>query len=160
MTPISEEMQTDKHSTDEPLSEPVSSLSVELRRISAEILSINSNFQDQLEHALRDTHQVIENHYKQEFENALARIRDEVRSQLEAELRKEFEAELDRRVSHAGRLRNEVANVQAQLDAVMIEIKSLLEDPNAELSRVMRKRAEQVELQSYLHGLRYALGDE
>ena len=50
-------------SIDEPLREPLSSLGVELTRISAEIQSIHSGFQVQLQQALGEVHSAREREY-------------------------------------------------------------------------------------------------
>jgi peptidoglycan hydrolase CwlO-like protein len=158
MLQTSPEMQADENAVQNQLNEPVSSLGAELRRISAEILSINANFQDQLQQAIDGTRSVIENHYQRRFEESTARIREEVRAEAAVEFEKQLQAELERHGGRARRITEEIARVTSELERVNAEIKAALEDPNSELSLVMRKRAEEVELQSYLHGLQFTLG--
>jgi hypothetical protein len=145
----------EENTVDNQLKEPISSLSGELRRISAEILSINANFQDQLQQAIDGTRTVIENFYKRQFDEAVARLREEARAEMAAEMEKQLEEERVRQGGQAERVATEVARVTSDLERVNGEIQALLEDPSAELSLVMRKRAEEVELQSYLHGLQF-----
>lgn len=154
------EAQMGPQRSDDPLNESVSSLSVELTRISAEIQSINSGFQAGLQQAITDVRAAIENHYKQRFEQAIANVRKEVREELLIEFRAEFRAELERRVAGLSNVRQEIERVAEQLEGVTKEITAMLDDPSIELSRVMRKRTEQAELKAYLNGLRYSIGDE
>src|SRR5262249_370653 len=48
----------------------------------------------------------------------------------------------------------------ARVEGLIKEISHLMEDPETELSIVIRKNAERAELESYLRGLRYAIGSK
>src|SRR5438874_6545213 len=87
---------------EESLQEPLDSLSIELGRISAEIQSINSGFQAQMEQALNQTREGLEKQYQGRLEESLQNLREQIRSQIEGELRKDFETELQARVAHVG----------------------------------------------------------
>ena len=141
------------------LREPLSSLSVELSRISAEIQSINSGFQAQFQQALSESQTAIASHYNAQLQKTTEESREQLRKELSEELRKEFEAELRKRVPHLEEVRKEIARVGGRLEGVSREIATMIDDPSVELSRVMRKKAEQSELQAYLNGLRYSIGE-
>ena len=149
----------DRFAPEETLREPVSSLSVELKRISAEIQSINSGFQSQLEHAIADTQSGLEaqyaERYRREIDALKARITDEVRTDLQ----RQFDEEMDRRMARSREVKLELQRTAERLAAISTEIESMIEDPTVELSRVMRKKTEQAELKSYLDGLHYALSE-
>lgn len=146
--------------SDDPLNESLSSLSVELTRISAEIQSINSGFQAGLQQALTDVRAAIENHYKQKFDQTVGNLRKELHQQIVQEFKAEFEAELARRMTHFAAVKEEIELVNRRLEDVTKEITAMLDDPSIELSRVMRKRTEQAELKAYLAGLRYSIGEQ
>jgi hypothetical protein len=50
-----------------------------------------------------------------------------------------------------------LAEIQ-RVEAVISQISSLIDDPGTELSTVIRKNVERAELESYLRGIRFALG--
>src|SRR5439155_13255448 len=128
---------------EESLHEPLDSLSIELGRISAEIQSINSGFQAQMEQALNQTREGLEKQYQGRLEESLQNLREQIRSQIEGELRKDFETELQARVAHVGEVQKEIERITMQLEGVAKEISAMLDDPSIELSKVMRKRTQQ-----------------
>jgi hypothetical protein len=150
----------ERQSADNYLSEPVSSLSVELKRISAEIQSINAGFQTQLQLAILNTHDAMERHYRLRFETAVVQAQKDLREEITRKVREEFEIELEKRVRRFAQVRGEIERVSARLAETNAEIQALLNDQGSELSKVIRKRAEQVELQSYLRGLHFAAGEK
>lgn len=125
---------------DEPLREPLSNLAVELTRVSAELLSINAGFQGQVLQALADVQRAMEIEFK-------------------ARLDKEVQATREQLISRLVEVQQEIQRVSTLLGSVSAEIVSMLDDPNAELSRVMRKKAEESVLRSYLEGLKFAAGE-
>ena len=145
---------------EESLQEPLDSLSIELGRISAEIQSINSGFQAQMEQSLAQTRDALEKQYQGRLEESLSNLREQIRIQIEEELRKDFEAQLQARVAHLGETQKEIERITLQLEGVAKEIVAMLDDPSIELSKVMRKRTEQAELKAYLSGLRFSIGDQ
>jgi SMC interacting uncharacterized protein involved in chromosome segregation len=142
------------------LREPLDSLSIELTRISAEIQSINSGFQAQMEQALAEARATIETQYEAKFKKKIDEVREEIRQEVTIELEKHFEAELKARISRLEAVQTEMAKVTAQLEGVAREIAAMLDDPSVELSKVMRKRSEQAELKAYLSGLSYSIGEK
>ena len=124
----------------EPLREPLSNLTVELTRVSAELQSINAGFQGQILQALADAQRSMEIEFK-------ARLQQEV-----AAMRKELIGDL-------AELKREIGRVTGLVGSVSEEIAQMIDDPNAELSKVMRKKAEESVLRSYLDGLRFATGE-
>ena len=160
MTPASRDANPDKSTVDESLQEPLDSLSIELSRISAEIQSINSGFQAQMQQALVDARKAIEKQYQARFDKSMEDLREQLRVIIREDLQKEFEAELKQRIAHLEDVRKEIARVQQKLDGIAKEIVAMLDDPSIELSKVMRKRTEQAELKSYLEGLRFSIGEQ
>ena len=160
MTPTSRDTKKDALSPDDVLREPLDSLSIELGRMSAEIQSINSGFQAQMEQVVAQVRVSIENEYRARMEKSLSEAREQIRNETEEELRKNFEAELHSRIEHLAEVQKEIERVRTQLEGVTKEITSMLDDPSIELSRVMRKRTEQAELKAYLEGLRFSIGDQ
>jgi len=122
--------------SEESLPESVSSLGVELSRISAEIQSINSGFQAQIQAALVETQR-----------------------QIREELQKEFDKELERRMSRINETRQEIDRAVAALETISKDIDGLLDDHGTDLSQIIRKKAVQAEMKAYLDGLRFALSD-
>lgn len=53
-------------------------------------------------------------------------------------------------------LHQEIERVNNLLETVSKEIDTMLNDPNVELSRIMRQKTEQTVLRAYLDGLNYA----
>jgi hypothetical protein len=127
--------------SDEAFREPVSSLTDELARISAEIQSINSGFQTQLNAALRETHRQIREEMQQEFE-------------------KELEKELEKRMPRIKEIHLEMDRAMAALETVSKEIDGLLDDHGTDLSQIIRKKAIQAELKAYLDGLKFAISSD
>jgi predicted nuclease with TOPRIM domain len=123
----------------EPLREPLSNLAVELTRVSAELQSINAGFQAHLLQALGEMQRAME----MEFQSRLEREVQATREQLIGRL-----TEVER----------EITRVSTLLESVSSEIAAMIDDPNAELSKVMRKKGEESVLRSYLDGLKFAAG--
>ncbi len=109
-------------------------MNIELTRISEEILSINSGFQDQVRRAL-----------------------EEVRDAVREEVQKELSAELERRTEKSKVVQAEIQRVMIALDAIAVEISKMIDDPAVELSRVIRRKSQQAELKAYLEGLRFGI---
>ena len=131
-------MQTEQVMIEEPLRESVSSLSVELARISAEIKSIDCGFQDQLQQAIAETETEIEARY-------------------EIQLR-QLRTELERFQAQHERVKREIERVSEEFDTLSGEIVMLIDGSSMELGRLMRKRGEAADLRSYLAGLRFLAG--
>ena len=156
----SQKAQSEEPSKDDFFREPLSSLGIELARISAEIHSINSGFQVHFEQAVSDARREMERQFTLCLENS----RDEARQQVELQLRQEFneklEIELTKRSEAIIRARAEAGRVSIELEALTKEIELMLDDPAVQLSFIIRKKAEQSELKAYLNGVRYSIGEE
>ncbi len=159
MTPTSRNSKNETDLTDEALHEPLESLNIEMSRISAEIQSINSGFQAQMQQALIDARTALDNQYRERFDTAMEALRDQLRGVIRDELQKEFELELEKRIAHFAEVQKEIARVSRLLEGVAKETAAMLDDPSVELSKVMRKRTEQAELKAYLRGLRFSTGE-
>jgi len=149
------------------LREPLSDLTVELTRVSAEILSINAGFQSQLQQALTDMQRAVEADFTIRLEREVHAIREKYAESLIESQRvmdADFALRVERAVREAGEKisldiaarQQEIDRVTALLDTIAGEITALLDDPHAELSGVMRKRSEETVLRSYLDGLKFS----
>jgi len=145
MVKLPRETQSDLPGAEEPLREPLSSLSVELSRISAEIQSINSGFQAQIQQAFAETQAAMEAEQAVRLKQAAERMRQE------------FEVELERRDARLAALHREAERVASLLKDISDEMARMIDDPGVELSLVMRKKAEQADLRAYLGGLSYGI---
>jgi hypothetical protein len=143
----------------ESLNEPLDSLTIELRRISAEIQSIDSGFQAQMQEVLAQSQRVLEQQFQEKLELSVREARDQLRAEIEGEMRKDFEAELEARIARGGEVQKEIDRVAALIEETTKEIARMLDDPSIELSKVMRKRTEQAEMKAYLTGLRFSVAD-
>src|SRR5436190_16866915 len=81
------------HPIEASLNESLDGLCMELSRISAEILSINSGFQDQMQQALDDLRENLEKQYQDRLKQALDQPQKKVGNQGEQseKARKEIE---------------------------------------------------------------------
>lgn len=159
MTPTTRESKAETV-PENSLNEPLDGLSIELSRISAEIQSINSGFQAQMQQVLSDVRIAIENEYRARFDKSMQDLREQIRIQTREELEKEFQEELEKRIAHLGDVQKEIERVSAKLEGTAKEIAAMLDDPSIELSKVMRKRTEQAELKAYLDGLRFSIAEQ
>lgn len=140
--------------------EPLGGLTIELDRISAEIQSINSGFQAQMQQVISEVRSAIESEYRVRFDRSIEELRGQIHAQVKDELQKEFEEEFAKRIEHLGDVQKEIERVATKLEGVAKEIATMLDDPSIELSKVMRKRTEQAELKAYLDGLRFSIADQ
>ena len=124
---------------EEPLREPLANLTVELTRVSAELQSINAGFQAQVLQALAEVQRAME-------------------LEFNARLEKEIQATREQLIGRLAEIEAEIARVSTLLKTVSSEIATMIDDPNAELSKVMRKKAEESVLRSYLDGLKFVVG--
>jgi exoribonuclease R len=160
MTPTSREATKDIDLAEVSMREPLDSLSIELTRISAEIQSINSGFQEKMQETVALVRDEIENDYRLRMEKRISELRQQIRAELEVELRKAFDAELKAHGSQARLVQKEIERVLGQIQGVSNEIAAMLDDASIELSKVMRKRTEQAELKAYLDGLLFSVADQ
>jgi hypothetical protein len=130
--------------TEASLDESLDGLCMELSRISAEILSINAGFQAQMQQALGD-------------------LRDDLAKQYQDRLKQPVEQSKKKSAGNQGeqfdKARKEIERIGQQMAGIEKEISTMLDDPNIELAKVIRKRTELGALKSYLDGLRFVLGE-
>jgi hypothetical protein len=146
-----------ENTVEEALHEPLSSLSVELSRISAEIHSINSGFQSQVHDAITDSQKTLEEQFDARLRSNLKELRTQIESDVRKELRREFEMEIKRNEEMRTNHQLEIARAGAQLEVVSGEILRMLDDADCELSATIRKKSEEAELKAYLRGLQYSI---
>jgi hypothetical protein len=129
----------DDRSIETEVQEPVATSGVELGRISAEIQSVSAGFQAQLLQALAEMREAME----REFNSRLEQETEAVRAGL---------------LLQSADGTKEIDRITAQLDAISSEISAMVDDPDVELSLIMRKKAEESILRAYLDGLKFSLG--
>ena len=123
----------------EPLREPLANLAIEITRVSQELHSINAGFQAQMLQALADVQRAMETEFKVRLDRELRATREEL-------------------ITRLGAIEAEIGRVSGLLESICAEIAAMIDDPNTELSKVMRKKAEESVLRSYLDGLKFAAG--
>jgi uncharacterized protein YqgV (UPF0045/DUF77 family) len=131
------------------LNEPLDSLSIELRRISAEIQSINSGFQAQMQHLLAVVRASMEREYESRLQKSLSEMREQFRIETQKELDQKFQD-----------VKREIGRVTVQIEEIAKEIAVMLDDPSVPLTKVIHKRTEQSLLKTYLEGLQFSIGNE
>jgi hypothetical protein len=130
--------------TEASLDESLDGLCLELSRISAEILSINAGFQDQMQQALGDFRDDLEKQYQDRLKQPV----DQTPKKSSGNQGEQFV-----------KARKEIERIGQQMAGIEKEISTMLDDPNIELAKVIRKRSELAALKSYLDGLRFVLGE-
>jgi uncharacterized protein YqgV (UPF0045/DUF77 family) len=131
------------------LNEPLDSLSIELRRISAEIQSINSGFQAQMQQLLAVVRASMEREYESRLQKSLSEIREQIRIETQKELDQKFQD-----------VKREIGRVTVQIQEIAKKIAVMLDDPSVPLTKVIHKRTEQSLLKTYLEGLQFCIGNE
>src|SRR4029453_17409673 len=159
MTPISQDTDRKTTSPEDLLGEATGSLNIQLGRISAEIQSINSGFQAHMQQVLADTRAALERHYNARLDQCVDQLRKQIRLEAKNEVEQEFHHAAAKRAAHVACVKVEMERIDKELEAIGEEINKMLEDPEVELSKVMRKHTKQAELKAYLDGLRFALCD-
>src|SRR5215510_3055976 len=119
------------------------------RQLSEAVSKVRSQITDDRERLKKDLEKA--NQTSTQLESERNRYRDESE---QLRLQAEANAKQSRIVPET--LHAEVARV----DGLIKEISQLMEDPETELSIVIRKNAERAELESYLRGLRFAIGSK
>jgi hypothetical protein len=157
MTPTSQDAQKKVALPEDSLGEPISSLNIELGRISAEIQSINSGFQAHMQQVLAETREALARHYEARLEQCVDNLREQIRSEVRNEVEQESQEEAAKRAAIAAVREKEIQQIVHELDLLAAEISKMLEDPSIELSKVMRMHTRQAELKAYLDGLRFGI---
>jgi hypothetical protein len=159
MTPTSKDSKKEAAPVDS-LREPIDGLNIELNRISAEIQSINEGFQAHMQQVVSEVRASIESEYRIRFDRSLEKLREQIRIQTREELQKEFHEEFEKRVERIGEVQIEIERVSMFIEQVAKEIAGMLDDPSADLSKVMRKKGQQAELKAYMEGLRFTIAQK
>lgn len=95
-----------------------------------------------------------------QLQQAEAEIQQTMERDFKARLEKEVQAAREQLTSRGGDVKTEIHRVTNLLESVGAEITAMIDDPNAELSKVMRKKGEESVLRSYLEGLKFAAGEQ
>jgi DNA anti-recombination protein RmuC len=94
---------------------------------------------------------------RNQLETRFQEERNQIRVETTQELQTRFEEELANRIERLGGVQKEIDAAAVKLQAVTTEIAVMLDDPNIELSKIIRKRAEEAELKAYIDGLRFII---
>jgi len=119
-------------------------------------LEVTQEFEERF---LEERHQL-----QMQFQEEQSRTRIEVTQDLEKRFQEErnqleirFREELTKRMERLQEVEKEIDVAGTKLQSVTKEINVMLDDPNVELSKIIRKRAEHSELKAYLDGLRFSI---
>jgi len=107
--------------------------------VSAEIQSIHTGFQAQLVQSLTEMQRSMERDFTARLDQAVELVRQDL-------------------ITRINDIRLEIQRVEDLLNTVSREIDEMIEDPNVELSRIMRQKTEQSVLRAYLDGLKFSAG--
>lgn len=118
----------------------------------AKLLAVLDQSRNENGRAVSETEEAAAIALDRQVTSAVERIRAEMTAQLDVE-RAKFAPEHLRVAAEA--VEAEVARVEA----LIREVNSVIDNPETELSVVIRKNAERAELESYLKGLRFRIAD-
>jgi chromosome segregation ATPase len=153
------QMSTERAPAD-PLVEPLSQLATELSRIAAEIQAVECSHLERMETASAELRKQVEVEVQAQVASVYAGFEERLRSaaaEWDAErqsLQKQIEQSRRTHSNDHGR-EEEVARTEAALAQIDREIQAMLDDPNGDLSQIMRKNALKSELQAYFKGLTF-----
>ena len=89
---------------------------------------------------------------------AMADVQRAMETEFKVRLDRELRATREELIARLGALETEIGRVSGLLESICAEIAVMIDDPNTELSKVMRKKTEESVLRSYLYGLKFAAG--
>jgi DNA anti-recombination protein RmuC len=146
----------------DPFVEPLSLLSSRLGEITSLILQLERNHLEQMENAATQLRADLENGHRSQYETGIQVLREEFEARLRSATA-QWEAERQSLLNEIEHLRQrnspelaqEMAQTEAALEGIQKKIREMVDDPTAELSRVMQENARQQELQGYLKGLKF-----
>ena len=79
-------------------------------------------------------------------------------TEFKVRLDREVRATREQLIARLDAVETETQRVSTLLESIGAEITLMIDDPNTELSKVMRKKSEESVLRSYLDGLKFAAG--
>jgi hypothetical protein len=96
------------------------------------------------------------------FQEIYTKMREAVAIELRESLRQEFQRELQRSLDSSAQrdnaIQEELNRKEAEFDDMNRETIAMIEDPDVEIAKVIQRNVKQSELQAYIKGLRYSLG--
>ncbi len=107
---------------------------------------VSENLHNEFESRFRESMELAKSQFKQKLEEETARFEEE-RSRLQQEVA------AHRR--NAADIAAELVSKQAELDPFNPETAEMLEDPDVELSKLVRNKVSITELSAYVRGLQY-----
>jgi len=131
------------------LRQTVAALAKLLDQTMSDLQALDSELQ---ERAVAETDEAAAIALDRQVSSAVERIRVEMKAQLEEERAKLAPEHL--------RVAEEAVEAEvARVEALIREVNNVIDNPDTELSVVIRKNAERAELESYLKGLRFRIAD-
>ena len=91
-------------------------------------------------------------------------LRETMHKELQEKLNQELETRLRQEIEQEMQLRDKVAaelnSREAEYESMNKETTEMIENPDIEIAKIVRRTARQRELKAYIRGLRYQQGDE
>jgi hypothetical protein len=144
--------------TETPLPDSVLSCVSELF---SEIKKAEAAHVDKLQQSFSEVRLALRAELSDEFERRFQRSMELAKEQFNRQVEQsaaELEAEFKQARQLKGGVRAELVAKQAELDHLERETAAMLENPEVEISRVIRNNALVAELRSYIRGLQYQAG--
>ncbi len=133
------------------LRQTVAALAKLLDQTMSDIQALDSELQEHTQ-VSKETDEAAAIALDRQVTSAVERIRGEMKAQLDVERAKLAPEHL--------RVAEEAVEAEvARVEALIREVNSVIDNPDTELSVVIRKNAERAELESYLKGLRFRIAD-
>jgi len=96
------------------------------------------------------------------FQEIFTRMRESVTMELRESFQEEFQIALKRSLDTAASrdtaINEELIRKETEFDDMNRETIAMIEDPDVEIAKVIQRNVKQSELQAYIKGLRYSLG--
>jgi hypothetical protein len=173
--PIPDPPETNSEPEIDALVEAIESFSEDVRqRIAVEIQKAEEAHAPQLqqlrerikESVKRELGDAIRQEFDVKYQESLKKLRDQFtrkveQAAIELEIeRKRMHNELSSLRSRDGHVTAELSAKEAALEAMDREMAAMIDNPEIEISRVIRHNAQQSELKAYIRGLRFLLGEK
>jgi len=102
--------------------------------------------------------------HEPKFQAVYSELRDSVHRELQQKLDEEVDIRLRQEMQEQMQLRDklatELSNKEAEYESMNRETTEMIENPDVEIAKIVRRTARQRELKAYIRGLKYQQGDE
>ena len=110
---------------------------------------LSENLREEFESRFRESMAAAKQQFTEKLQEASARLEEE---------RSQFLGEIDTARRRASEISAELISKQSELEHLNRETAKMVEDPNIELSKIIRHNAKISELKAYVQGLHYLAG--